>query len=140
MNKVPIATALLVLTVFCGLPINAESGEIPLSHYDGQQQVMVDEETLNAYHNEIAIFYKDSDELRHQIWEKSHLFARLLTNPDTSKTTIMDLQQEIQLLTVELQKEELSFHWDLNAQFPQLATDRYRNCLSAATGTIGPGR
>ena len=64
----------------------------------------------------------------------------MLTNPDTTKAEVLTIQQEIQVLTSELQREELSFRWDLNSQFPELATDKYRGCLGAATGSIGPGR
>ncbi len=113
---------------------------IPISYYDDQRQIMVDEKTLNAYHNEMTKFYRDSADLRHDIWRKTHLFARLLSDPDTTKTKALAIQQEIQVLTSELQREELSFRWDLNSQFPELATDKYRGCLGAATGSIGPGR
>ena len=140
MNKFLMATALLVLTGWSVLPVGAEPNMIQISYYDDQRQGMVDEVTLNAYHDEMARFYRDSADLRHQIWEKSHLFAKLLTNPDTSKATVLSLQQEIQFMTNELQREELSFRWDLNSQFPELATDKYRGCLSTATGSIGPGR
>lgn len=137
MDKFIIATILLALTV---LPAGAGQGKIPIDYYDDQRQIMVEEETLNAYHDEIARFYRETADLRHQIWEKSHLFARLLTDPDSSKDNALALQHEIQLMTNTLQREELSFHWDLNNHFPELATDRYRGCLSGATGTIGPGR
>ena len=140
MNKFLIATTLLALTGWGVLPVDAEQAKIPISYYDDQHQVMVDEETLNAYHDEIARFYRASADLRHLIWERSHLFAKLLTNPDTNKVEVLTLQQEIQLMTSELQREELSFRWDLNSQFPELATDKYRGCLASATGSIGPGR
>lgn len=140
MNKFLSATVLLALIGWGTFPVGAEPAKIPISYYDDQRQVMVDEETLNAYHSEIARFYQDSAELRHQIWEKSHLFANMLIDPATSKEEILAVQQEIQTMTNELQREELSFRWDLHNQFPELATDRYRGCLSAATGSIGPGR
>ncbi len=140
MKKFLIATSLLALTGWGVLPVGAEPAMIPISYYDDQRQVMVDEKTLNAYHDEMAKFYQDSADLRHDIWEKSHLFARMLTYPDTTKAEVLTIQQEIQVLTSELQREELSFRWDLNSQFPELATDKYRGCLGAATGSIGPGR
>ena len=140
MKKFLIATSLLALTGWGVLPVGAEPAKIPISYYDDQRQVMVEEKTLNAYHDEIAKFYSDSADLRHDIWEKTHLFARLLTYPDTTKAEVLTIQQEIQVLTNELQREELSFRWDLNSRFPELATDKYRGCLSSATGSIGPGR
>ena len=140
MKKFLIATSLLALTGWGVLPVGAEPAMIPISYYDDQRQVMVDEKTLNAYHDEMAKFYQDSADLRHDIWEKTHLFAKLLTYPDTTKAEALTIQQEIQVLTSELQREELSFRWDLNSQFPELATDKYRGCLGAATGSIGPGR
>jgi hypothetical protein len=140
MKKFFIATSLLALTGWGVLPVGAEPAMIPISYYDDQRQVMVEEKTLNAYHDEMAKFYQDSADLRHDIWEKTHLFARMLTYPDTTKAEVLTIQQEIQVLTSELQREELSFRWDLNSQFPELATDKYRGCLGAATGSIGPGR
>ncbi len=140
MKKFIIATSLLALTGWVLLPIGAASTEIPISYYDDQRQVMVDEQTLNDYHDEMAIFYSNSAELRHDIWEKIHLFATMLTNPGTTKAEALTIQLEIQVMTNELQKEELSFRWDLNSRFPELATDKYRGCLGAATGSRGPGR
>ena len=105
MKKFLIATSLLALTGWGVLPVGAEPAMIPISYYDDQRQVMVDEKTLNAYHDEMAKFYQDSADLRHDIWEKTHLFARMLTYPDTTKVEVLAIQQEIQVLTSELQRE-----------------------------------
>jgi hypothetical protein len=140
MKKLLITTSLITLTCLGVLPIGAASTMVPTSHYDDQRQVMVNEQTLNDYHDEMARFYSSSAELRHDIWGKIHLFADLLANPDTTKAEVLTLQQEIQVMNNELQGEELSFRWDLNSRFPELATDKYRGCLGAATGSRGPGR
>ncbi|MDF1576909.1 MAG: hypothetical protein P1P81_00510 [Desulfobulbales bacterium] len=121
-------------------PCTAETRKIPFSYYDGSRQIEIDKETLDAYHDEMTRFYTNSADLRHAIREKIDLFAKLLTEADTDKEEIMMIQQEIQALTGELQRAELSFRWDLNRRFPELATDKYRSCLGAATGTRGPGR
>ena len=140
MKKFLIATSLMALTCWVVLPIGAASTMIPVSPYDDQRPVMVDEQTLNDYHDEMARFYRNSAELRHDIWETIHLFASLLSTPDTTKQEALAIQQEIMAMTNELQREELSFRWDLNSRFPELATDKYRGCLGAATGSRGPGR
>ncbi|MEN8134663.1 MAG: hypothetical protein ABFS18_03890 [Thermodesulfobacteriota bacterium] len=140
MKKFLVATLVLALAGWDVVQIGAKPAMTPLSYDDGQPQVMIDEQTLDAYHDEMARFYSNSADLRHEIWGKVHLFATLLTNPETSKAEILAIQQEIQVMTNELQSKELSFRWDLNSQFPGLATDKYRGCLGAATGTRGPGR
>ena len=140
MKKFLIVTSLMSLTCLLFLPIIATSTMVPISNYDDQRQLMVDEQTLNDYHDEMAQFYRNSAALRHDIWGKIHLFAAMLTNPDSTKQEVLTIQQEIQVLTNELQRQELSFRWDLNSRFPELTTDKYRGCLGAATGSRGPGR
>lgn len=140
MKRLLIAIVLIHLTGWGVLPVGAESGLVPISSYNEQQQMMVDEQVLNDYHDELAKFYSKHAELRHEIWQKIHLFASMLTNPDTTKAEALAIQQEIQMLTNALQVEELSFRWDLSSMFPELATDKYRGCLGAATGTRGPSR
>ncbi len=140
MKKFLIATSFMTLNCLIYLPISAASTNVPISSYYEQEQLMVDEQTLNAYHDEMARFYTNSADLRHDIWERIHLFADMLTNPDTTKEEVLAIQHEIQLLANDLQRKELSFRWDLNSRFPELATDKYRGCLGAATGSRGPGR
>lgn len=140
MHRLIFATALLAIIGWISLPGGAKSAKIPISNYDINHQIMVDEAILDNYHEEIAGFYKTSAAVRQHIWEKSRLFAKLLTDPETSKASIMTMQREIQQMTIKLQREELSFRWDLNNKFPEMATDRYRGCLSSSTGSIGPGR
>ncbi len=140
MKKFLIATSLMTLTYGFFLPISAVAAMVPISNYDDQRQLLVDEQTLNDYHDEMAGFYSNSADLRHDIWQKIHLFADMLTNPDTTKEEVLAIQQEIQVLSNELQRKELSFRWDLNSRYPELATDKYRGCLGAATGSRGPGR
>lgn len=137
MKKLLVVAVVIALTGWGGLPVGAESVLVPISSYN-EQQVMVDERVLNDYHDELARFYSKNAELRHEIWEKIHLFASMLTNPDSTKVEALAIQQEIQMMTNALQVEELSFRWDLNSLFPELATDKYRGCLGAATGTRGP--
>lgn len=140
MKRMIAAVWLLALTALAVSPVYAETNEIPVAAYGSQGSIGVNEETLDAYHDEMVAFYRESADLRHNIWEKLHLFATLLTDPATGKEEIMALQREIQVLTNDLQTRELSFRWDLNSRFPELATDKYRGCLGAATGTRGPGR
>ena len=139
MKQLFVAIFLISLTGWGVLPVGAESVLVPISSYN-EQQVMVDERVLNDYHDELARFYRKNAELRHEIWEKTHVFAAMLTNPDATKAEALAIQQEIQMMTNVLQVEELSFRWDLNSLFPELATDKYRGCLGAATGTRGPSR
>lgn len=139
MKRLLVAIVLIALTGWGVLLGGAESGLVPISSYN-DQQVMVDEQVLSDYHDELARFYSKNAELRHEIWEKIHQFASVLTNPDATKAEALAIQQEIQMMTNVLQVEELSFRWDLNSLFPELATDKYRGCLGAATGTRGPSR
>jgi hypothetical protein len=129
-----------VLTILMRSPCFADSRNVPISSYNHLNQITVNEETLNAYSDEIKQFYTVSSGLRHLIWEKIHLFAEVLADPDASKEDLLALQAEIQELNNKLQKQELSFRWDLGQHFPEMATDKYRGCLGAATGTRGPGR
>lgn len=139
MKKFVVVAVVIALAGWGVLPVGAEAILVPISSYN-EQQVMVDERVLNDYHDELARFYSKNAELRHEIWEKIHLFASMLTNPDSTKAEALTIQQEIQMMTNVLQVEELSFRWDLDSLFPELATDKYRGCLGAATGTRGPGR
>ncbi|MCA1766220.1 MAG: hypothetical protein LC633_08265 [Desulfobulbaceae bacterium] len=140
MKRIIAAVWLLASTAWGFSPIYAEPPGIPVATYGGQGGLEVSEKTLDAYHNEMSLFYSESAYLRHNIREKIHLFANLLTDPDTDKDEIMALQREIQVQTNELQARELSFRWDLHNRFPELATNKYRSCLGAATGTRGAGR
>jgi hypothetical protein len=141
MKKFFVAFSLLALTCWGILPVDAASTLVPISDYeDDQHQVMVDVQAFNDYHDEMARFYSNTTDLRHDIWDKIHLFTTMLTNPETTKAEALSIQQEIQIMNNELQSKELSFRWDLNSQFPELATDKYRGCLGSATGSRGPGR
>jgi|GEM_PF-6382812 len=140
MKKIIFVVWLLCLTVWTISPVHAEQQKITVSYSANQAPIEVEKETLDAYHDEMARFYRESADLRNNIWEKVHLFANLLADPGTGKDEILSLQEEIQELTNELQRQELSFRWDLNNLYPELAIDKYRGCLGAATGTRGPGR
>jgi hypothetical protein len=140
MKQMIVAVWLLFAAALGIPPIYAETQKIPVTSPDGQSRMEVDQETLNAYHDEMVEFYRDNADLRHTIWEKIHLFADLLTKFATDKEEILALQREIQELNNQLQNKELSFRWDLHNRFPELSGDKYRGCLGAATGTRGPGR
>ncbi|MFO7606042.1 MAG: hypothetical protein R6W72_07070 [Desulfurivibrionaceae bacterium] len=140
MKRIIAAVWLLASTAWGFSPIYAETPGIQVSTYGGRGSLEISEKTLDAYHIEMSAFYSESAYLRHSIREKIHLFANLLASPDTDKGEIMALQREIQMQSNELQTRELSFRWDLHSRFPELATDKYRGCLGAATGTRGAGR
>jgi len=140
MKKIIVVVWLLFLTVRTISPVYAEQQKVTVNYSANHSQIEVKGETLDAYHDEMARFYRESADLRNNIWEKVHLFANLLADPGTGKDEILSLQEEIQQLTNELQRQELSFRWDLNNLYPELAIDKYRGCLGAATGTRGPGR
>jgi hypothetical protein len=140
MKKFLVAATFLALTSGGILTAGAAAEKAPISYFGGQDQALVDENRLNAYHDELVKYYQNSTGLRHDIWEKIHLFASQLADPETAKEEVVATQQDIQELNNELEREELSFRWDLNSRFPDLATDKYRGCLGAATGTRGPGR
>jgi hypothetical protein len=134
-----IAASLLALTAVGISPGDAEE-KIATGYLGDQNQALVDENILGAYHDEMVKFYQNSLGLRHDIWGKINLFAIQLADTETDKEEVLATQREIQELNNQLQREELSFRWDLNSQFPELATDKYRGCLGAATGSRGPGR
>lgn len=145
MKKLLIVTALLVITSWISLPALAEQYEgyrmgpgMMGQRYSASQRSSVDEATQKAYDEEMAKHYANTADQRQDILVKQHEMATLLVKTKTTKEELLDKQKELQDLMNSLQREELSFRWDLHKKYPQMAPDVYGGCLGPAAGYGGP--
>lgn len=97
----------------------------------------VDENKQKVYDEEMAKHYSASAEQRQAIVVKQHEIATLLVDPKTSKDALIEKQKELQELMNTLQRDELSFRWDLRQKYPEMASDIYGGCLAPAAGYGG---
>lgn len=107
--------------------------------YNSAQRSSVDEETQKAYDGEMEKHYKATADQRQEIVVKQHEIATLLVNSKTTKDELINKQKEMQELMNVMQRDELSFRWDLHQKYPEMAPDLYRGCLAPAAGYGGPG-
>lgn len=158
MKKLFVTVSLLLLSAITGLPALAN----PYGGYNGMmgpemmgqgmmgpgmmgpgygdfQGMPVDEAKLKAYREEIAKHYKDTAEQRREIAVKQHEMATLLIKTTTTKKELLEKQKELQALMNGMQREELSFRWDIREKYPEMTQDMYGGCLGPAAGFGGVG-
>jgi len=105
----------------------------------------LDDKTTQEVNQAWQGHYKDTADLRQKIWTKQHEIATLLSNPKTSKESLLAQQAELQKLINDLQRQQLAFRWDFYQKHPQLAPDAYGGafglgmCIEGGPDTMGPG-
>lgn len=148
MKKILITASLLLLTSIVVLPAMAGPYERPsrmmgsemmMDSYRGSQQTPVDEEKMKAYNEEFAKHHIDIADQQREIIVKRHEMAILLLKTTTTKEELLEKQKELQGLMNALQSEMLSFRWEMNKKYPDMAPDIYRGCLGSGAGFGGAG-
>lgn len=139
MKKVAAGMAVLLLAVMVSASGNADPeyygmGPGMMTHMYGDSPSEVDKEKVEKYQEKIEKQFEGTADLRQNIWVKQHEMATLLASPKTSKQELLEKQKELQKLMNELQQKELAFRWELDKEFPEMASDMYGGCYGPAMG------
>jgi hypothetical protein len=144
MKKLLTTVGLLAIMSWAAYPASAEryegyrmGPEMMGQGYGERYRSSADEGKLKAYDEEMEKHYKSTASQRQEILVKQHEMATLLINTKTTKDELMEKQKELQGLMNTLQREELSFRWDIHKKYPEMSPDVYGGCLEPAAGSGG---
>jgi len=148
MKKLLIIAFLLILTSISVLPVLAEQdvggtrmmgSGMMTPGYSDSERTPVDEEKIKGYNEEFAKHNKDIADQQRAILVKKHEMAILLIKTTTTKEELLEKQKELQVLMNALQREMLSFRWEMNKKYPEMTSDMYRGCLGSVASFGGHG-
>ena len=133
MKKSLMVVFLLVMASLVALPAAAQQHqgyrmgpEMMDQRYNVQQRTSVDEDKLKAYNEEMEKHYKNTASQRQEILVMQHEIATLLINTKTTKDVVLDKQKELQVLMNNLQRQELSFRWDIHKKISGISSGHVR--------------